>query len=215
MQQILVYGDSLSWGIVPGTRERHAWDVRWPGVLEAELSRAGHAVRIIENCVNGRRTVWEDPFKDGRNGLIGLAQQIESHSPLALVIIALGVNDFQSMHPHNAWHSAQGVARLVDAVRHAPIEPGMPVPPILIVAPPPFNRPRDTMAEKFHDAGSKSQGLAAAYAVTAEQLGCGFFDAGRVCSASEVDGVHLDADAHIALGNALVHVAAVKQAVTG
>jgi hypothetical protein len=36
--------------------------------------------------LNGRRTVWDDPFKPGRNGLAGLAQRIEMHSPLALVI---------------------------------------------------------------------------------------------------------------------------------
>jgi uncharacterized membrane protein (DUF485 family) len=30
--QILVYGDSLTWGIVPGTRERLRFAARWPGV---------------------------------------------------------------------------------------------------------------------------------------------------------------------------------------
>ena len=82
-------------------------------------------MRVLEDCLNGRRTVWEDPFKPGRKGIDGLAQRIEAHSPLALVILMLGTNDFQSMHPHNAWHSAQGVAALVNAIRQAPIEPGM------------------------------------------------------------------------------------------
>ena len=53
----------------------------------------------------------------------------------------LGTNDFQSMHQHNASHSAQGIASLVRAIRRAPIEPDMPVPPILIVAPPPAETP--------------------------------------------------------------------------
>ena len=35
MKQILVYGDSLSWGIVPGTRRRLPFAERWPGILEA------------------------------------------------------------------------------------------------------------------------------------------------------------------------------------
>ena len=34
MKQILVYGDSLSWGIVPGTRHRLPFAERWPGILE-------------------------------------------------------------------------------------------------------------------------------------------------------------------------------------
>ena len=84
MQQILVYADSLTWGIVPTTRTRLPFEQRWPGVLEAELTGKGRRVRILEDCLNGRRTVFEDPFLPGRNGLLGLAQKIEMHSPLAL-----------------------------------------------------------------------------------------------------------------------------------
>lgn len=129
MQHILVYSDSLSWGIVPTTRRRLPFEQRWPGAMETALCAAGRRVRVIEDCLNGRRTVWDDPFKPGRNGLAGLAQRIEIHSPLALVILMLGTNDFQSMHAHNAWHASHGILALVHAIRTAPIEPGMPVPP--------------------------------------------------------------------------------------
>jgi lysophospholipase L1-like esterase len=108
MQQILVYSDSLSWGIVPNTRKRLGFVERWPGALEDQLIRAGRSVRVVEDCLNGRRTVLDDPFKAGRNGLEGLQQRIEVNSPLSLVILLLGTNDFQSMHAFNAWHSAQG-----------------------------------------------------------------------------------------------------------
>ena len=69
MHQILVYADSLSWGIIPDTRSRFRFDQRWPGIVEIELQQAGISVRVIEDCLNGRRTLWEDPFKPGRNGL--------------------------------------------------------------------------------------------------------------------------------------------------
>lgn len=204
MRQILVYGDSLSWGIIPDTRNRHPFDVRWPGVLETGLNAQGMNVRVIEDCLNGRRTVWDDPFKPGRNGLRGLAQRIEIHSPLALVILALGTNDFQSMHPHNALHAAQGVVWLIDAIRKAPIEPGMPVPPILLLVPPPIRTPRGWIAWKFIGGDTKCQGLADAYREVAQASGCVLFDAGSVIEASETDGVHLDAEAHVKLGKALI-----------
>lgn len=121
MQHILVYSDSLSWGIIPNTRQRLPFDQRWPGVLEISLSQMQQRVRVIEDCLNGRRTVFEDPFKPGRNGQQGLAQRIEIHSPLALVILMLGTNDFQSMHPHTARHAAQGMASLVTTIRQAPL----------------------------------------------------------------------------------------------
>ena len=208
MQHILVYADSLSWGIVPGTRQRLAFDARWPGVMENTLTAQGRRVRVVEDCLNGRRTVWDDPFKPGRNGLQGLAQRIESQSPLALVLLMLGSNDFQSMHPHTAWHAAQGVATLVNAIRNAPIEPGMPVPPVLVVAPPPIGTPAGPLAPKFEGGEHKCVGLAQALANTCQELGCHFFDAGTVVTASQVDGVHLDADQHALLGAALAPVVA-------
>jgi len=206
VQQILVYADSLSWGIVPTTRRRLGFDERWPGVLENLLNATGRTARVVEDCVNGRRTVWDDPYKPGRNGLAGIAERIEAHSPLALVILMLGTNDFQSMHPHDAWHSAQGIAALVQAIRGAPIEPGMPVPPVLVVAPPALVDPRGALGPKFAGGDRKSAGLADAYRAAASELGCAFFDAGSVTSASRVDGIHLDAEQHAVLGRALVPV---------
>ena len=49
------------------------------------LAALGRNVRVIEDCLNGRRTAWDDPFKPGRNGLAGLAQRMEIHSPLELL----------------------------------------------------------------------------------------------------------------------------------
>jgi lysophospholipase L1-like esterase len=203
MQQILVYSDSLSWGLVPLTRKRLDFDQRWPGVLENALLAAGRKVRVIEDCLNGRRTVWDDPFKAGRNGLQGLAQRIEVNSPLALVVLMLGTNDFQSMHPHNAWHASQGIAALVNAVRQAPIEPGMPIPPLLVVAPPPIQTPKGPIAPKFLGGDAKCVGLAAAYQAVCTELGCHYLDAATVTTTSPLDGIHLDAAQHAELGAAL------------
>jgi lysophospholipase L1-like esterase len=200
MKHILVYSDSLSWGIIPTTRRRLPFDQRWPGVMEIALCSAGVKVRVIEDCLNGRRTVWDDPFKPGRNGLAGLAQRIEIHSPLALVVLMLGTNDFQSMHEHNAWHSSQGIRALIAAIRTAPIEPGMPVPRILVVAPPAIQTPKGPMAPKFEGGEKKCQGLAAAYREICKEAGCHFFDAGSIITSSQIDGVHLDAEQHRVLG---------------
>lgn len=208
MYHLFVYGDSLAWGIIPLSRDRLPFQARWPGVLETDLLAQGLSVRVTEDCLNGRRTVFEDPFKPGRNGLTGLEQQIESQSPLHLVILCLGTNDFQAVHTTTPWQSAQGIATLVTAIRRAPIEPGMPVPEILVVAPPLMTEPKGPIAPKFAGAPARSTGLALAYSAAARELGCPFFDAGSVTSLSAVDGVHLDADQHLRLGLALAVVAA-------
>jgi len=208
MIQILVYGDSLTWGIVPGTRERLPFAARWPGVMEAELANTGQVVRVIEDALNGRRTVWDDPFKPGRNGLIGLEQRVEASSPLPLVIVMLGINDFQSVHHYTVSHSAQGIAALVGAIRRAPIEPGMPTPEILVVAPPPAQESKGSMAAKFAGAADKCAGLADCYRQVAVELNCHFLDAGLIVTTSAIDGVHLDADQHLRLGRAIAPVVA-------
>ena len=207
--QVLVYSDSLTWGIIPNTRRRLPFAERWPGVLENKLNQAGNRVRVIEDCLNGRRTVWEDPVKPGRNGLQGLAQRIEMHSPLSLVILMLGTNDFQSAHPgNNARSAAQGIAALVHEIRGAPIEPGMPIPPVLVVCPPLIVSPSGAIAPKFAGAEQRCTGLVDAYREISASLGCAFFDAGSITPASRIDGIHLDADQHLLLGAALAEVVA-------
>ncbi len=203
MKQILVYSDSLTWGIIPSTRERLAFDDRWPGHMENQLNKNGNHYRVIENCLNGRRTAWDDPYKPGRNGLNGVGQVIEMHSPLSLVILMLGTNDFQSMHPHNAWHAAQGIRALITAIRQAPIEPGMPVPPILLVVPPIIETPKGPIAPKFAGGEVKCKGLGEEYKIVSDEMDCALFDSSSVTTSSKVDGIHLDKDQHHTLGKAL------------
>ena len=172
------------------------------------LAGGGERIRVTEDCLNGRRTVFEDPYKPGRNALAGIQQVIEAQSPLALVILLLGTNDFQSMHSHNSWHSATGLAAIVHAVRAAPIEPGMAVPPIFLIAPPQLDNPRGPIGPKFAGGDVASLGLAEAIRQVSADTGCAFFDANSVTACSTVDGVHLDAYQHEILGRALTPVVA-------
>ena len=203
MEQILIYSDSLTWGIIPNTRRRLPFDKRWPGVFENALREKGKDVRVMENCLNGRKTAWPDPFKNGRDGSEGLAQVIEMHSPLKLVILMLGTNDFQCTHDNDSWLSAQGTAKLVNQIRQAPIEPDMPVPEVLIIAPPRIIQPKGDMANKFKDAEKRCVGLPAALKEVANALSTLYFDANAVTEASLVDGIHLDASQHRTLGETI------------
>ncbi len=203
MHQVLIYSDSLTWGIIPNTRMRLSFDKRWPGIFEKVLIEAGIDVRIIENCLNGRRTTWPDSFKDGRDGSDGLAQTIEMHSPLSLVILMLGTNDFQCTHENTSWLSAQGTAKLVNIVRNSPIEPGMSIPEIMIVAPPLIKEPKGDIASKFKGAHIRSIGLPDELERVANELSTLYFNAGSVTESSKVDGIHLDEPQHAILGNTI------------
>ena len=198
-----MYSDSLTWGIIPNTRKRLPFEKRWTGVFESALNTRGNNVRVIENCLNGRRTVWSDPYKEGRDGSQSLAQVIEMNSPLKLVILMLGTNDFQCTHENNAWLSAQGTVKLINIIRQAPIEPGMLVPEIMIIAPPKIIKPKGVISNKFKDSENRSKGLAEELEKIAKENSVYYFDAGSVTEASKVDGIHLDDEQHKKLGEAI------------
>lgn len=82
----------------------------------------------------------------------------------------------------------------------------MPVPPILIVCPPQIRSPQGILALKFRGAQQRCAGLADAYLQVASSLECYFFDAETVTTSSVVDGINLDADQHLTLGNAMTDV---------
>ena len=79
----------------------------------------------------------------------------------------------------------------------------MPIPEILILAPPPITNPKGDIAPKFAGGTEKCVGLADAYIDVSEELSCHFIDTGKIISASRVDGVHLDAEDHVKLGEEL------------
>src|SRR5258708_29938798 len=88
----------------------------------------------------------------------------------------VGTNDFQFCHPYNdAWSEAQGIATLINEIRKASIEPGMPVPPVLVICPPQIRSARGNIAPKFRGAEQRCAGLAEAYMQVASDLGSHFF----------------------------------------
>jgi len=115
----------------------------------------------------------------------------------------LGTNDFQCTHENNAWLSAQGTVKLVDIIRKAPIELGMPIPEILLIAPPRIIEPKVVISGKFKGAENRCIGLASELKQVANELSTFYFDSGSVIEASSVDGIHLDKSQHRTLGEAV------------
>lgn len=202
MKSLLAFGDSLTWGFIPGTRARYPFDQRWPNVLQAEL---GAGFKVYENALNARTTVHDNPFRDDRSGLRVLPVLLEAHAPLDLVILSLGSNDFHTNYGLSPMHVARGMRRLVQLVKTHQTEPGMPVPEVLVVSPPRIIRTQDPYyAGMFGDTHAVFDQLAPLYQALALEEGAHFFDAAKVVSAAPTDGIHLTAEDTVALGMALV-----------
>lgn len=199
---VLCFGDSFTWGSNPDGSGRHAYEVRWPSVLESAL---GQDVHIIAEGLRGRTTVYDDyTTVDDRNGARVLPMLLSTHSPLDLIIIMLGTNDLKSFVAGSAFAARQGMERLITLILHYPYSFGMTAPDILLVSPPHLTETaNDIYAATFSGNIAQSKQLAVFYSDLADQYGCNFFDAASVAKASALDGVHLDEDNLKGLGRAL------------
>ena len=111
MPTIVCYGDSNTHGYDAATGGRFARSVRWPGVLAAEL---GGTADVIEEGLNGRTTIWDDPYLDGRNGRAYLLPCLRSHAPVDVLVLMLGTNDLKSIFGRSAAEIAAGAGALVE-----------------------------------------------------------------------------------------------------
>lgn len=201
MPVVVCYGDSNTHGYDVSTRGRFSRDVRWPGVLAAELRGAAD---VIEEGLNGRTTIWDDPMLDGRNGRGYLLPCLRSHAPVDVIVIMLGTNDTKGFLRLGAPDIAQGAGALVDLTMLSGTGPAGDLPRVLLVAPPPLGEL--TAASEvwgFGDARAKSEQFERLYRTVAEQHGIEFLDAGPIAEIDPADGVHLTAAGHASLGRAI------------
>ena len=117
MRQVICFGDSNTFGYIPGTGKRYPWGKRWTSILSEKL--AGTDFRVVEEGLVGRTTIFEDPLRDGRCGVKLLPVILETHAPSDedLVVIMLGTNDCKAIYGASPEVIAKGVGRLVRQVK--------------------------------------------------------------------------------------------------
>lgn len=211
---ILVFGDSLTWGwvptdpIVPTTR--HAPEDRWTAAMAEALGEGYH---LVVEGLSGRTTNIDDRDDPKLNGADYLPSAMASHEPLDLVIILLGTNDTKTYLDRTPFEIGLGAGELINMVHEAPgwdwtdYDP----PAVLLISPPPLG---EEPAVEIFDATSqeKARALPEVYAAIAEAAGEHFFDAGTVIETDGVDGIHFTAQTSRTLGEA---VAAEVEAILG
>ena len=205
MTAILCYGDSNTWGYEASTEERLGRWERWPGVLQREL---GDDTHVIEEGQNGRTTVFDVPFETDRNGLTYLPVALQTHHPLDVVVIDLGTNDL-FLPGVNAYHAAHGAMKLAETVVTSDAGPSGRAPAVLVLVPPPFAPLPPWDRSESPDAEHGSQRLsqafidAAAASLKWDGITVPLLDLRDHVTSSPIDGIHLEADGHRAIGTAV------------
>ena len=199
MKRILCYGDSNTWGFNPLTKDRFDHETRWTRILASNL---GRDYEVIEEGLNGRTTIWDDPFDSSKNGRTYLAPCLESHSPLDLVTIMLGTNDLKKQFHLSAQEIANGVGTLVRLVQGSWAGHEGKAPPVLLLAPPPATTLSE-FADEFEDAQAKSGQFGRLFYQVAQELRCAYLDTATIIVSSPLDGIHFEASEHRKLGVAV------------
>ena len=178
MKTIVLFGDSNTWGYVPGSMgERFPRDVRWPARLASAL---GDTAEVIAEGLGGRMATIEHPASEGRNGLPYLLPCLHSHAPVDLLVIYLGTNDVALLS--DPLMVAWSVGRLVRVARASEAGPDRSAPQVLVLCPPPFGG---------HELGPSFREVCTA-------LACELLELEGVAAYSPLDDEHLDEAGHLA-----------------
>lgn len=192
MTDVLCFGDSNTWGYNPADGSRFPWEVRWTGRLQEALREDG--IRILEEGLCGRTTIFEDPLRLGRKGTGLFPVLLETHGQPDVIVLMLGTNDCKTVFSASAEVIGKGVARLLEQAGQA--SPGSRV---LVVSP-------IWLGERVWEEGfdpefspesvEVSKRLGAVYQRVAARYGAEFLRASDYVKCSQEDQEHMDAANH-------------------
>ncbi len=200
MKTILAFGDSNTWGLVPGSKPhvRYADDVRWTGVLQNKLSDT----RVIEEGLCGRTTIFEDTYRPGRRALSVLPFILESQAPFDKAILMLGTNDCKSVYQSSPTEIAAGMEQcLVEVEKYLLPKDILLISPVLFgdevwKKDPDFDRASITICKEL-----KSE-----YQKIANRHGTRFLAASDVVKVDTADDEHLNEAGHKKLADVIADV---------
>lgn len=188
-KRILCYGDSLSFGKIPGPTQRYNVDERWTGLLQRLL---GEKFEIIEEGLRGRTTDINDPNVPGKNGLEYFQSCIASHLPVDLVIIFLGTNDLKEKFNRSPEQIAAVFKQYKESISIAANYLEEKEPQILLVSPPLINESHISADWGYAGGEEKSKKLGEEYLKVANEINAHFLDLAPIIRPSDIDGIHLD-----------------------
>ncbi len=192
MKQILAFGDSNTWGLIPGShpQERYPWGLRWTSILQEKNEN----IRIAEEGLCGRTTVFEDGLRPGRNAASSLDPLLESHYPIDGAILMLGTNDCKPFYNASAYVIGKGIEKCLDILEKY-VEPEN----ILLISPMELGEDvwRPEKDPEFNgNSVVISKELKKVYEAIAKRRGTAFMAASDVVTASTIDDEHMDVEGH-------------------
>ncbi len=176
MKQILCFGDSNTYGLIPKAEGRYPWGIRWTSILDEKL-KTGNC-RVIEEGLCGRTTIFDDLLREGRRGTQMLPAILETHNPIDITVVMLGTNDCKSIYGATSELIGKGIRKIIE-------------------------QKNDYDPEFSAASVSISKELAGVYKKVCESESIYFLDASSYAEPSRLDQEHLDEEGHRLLAEAV------------
>lgn len=196
MKHVLCFGDSNTWGFIPGICKRYDEHTRWTGILQNEL---GADWRIHENGQNGRTTVFPSPAKGFMTGLGALPYALDTLRPLDAIVLMLGTNDLKE---HSAQASTDGLGCLIRTIQtfdalYPAAEPLFRDGKMRILVLTPIEIGEQVAEwDTLHGKGEESRKFPALMKGLCEWLGVEMMNTQEIVQPSKVDGIHMMPEEH-------------------
>lgn len=199
MKQILCFGDSNTYGLIPRKGGRYEWKVRWTGILNEKLGVDNY--HVIEEGLCGRTTIFDDPLRDYRNGFKLLPAVLETNENPDVIVLMLGTNDCKTVYGATSEVIGLGIERLIRLIKLYSSRSK-----ILLISPIHFGDKvwqREYDPEFSKNSIEVNEGLAVVYRGIADKENIYYLDASSVASPSDEDQEHMNEESHAALAEAV------------
>lgn len=199
MKNILIFGDSNTYGLKPDGSGRFSRNIRYTGRLQTILGANYH---IVEEGCPGRTTIFKDPVRYHLKATDYLFPCLYSHLPLDLIIIMLGTNDCKTVFHNTSEDIKEGLRKVITLTKEY-TESKV---PILIMIPPTLGEDiyLDSFDEDFdYQSLVVARELAMQYEKLSIEENITCFDTSKHVKVSVIDQEHLDEKNHQILAEKL------------
>ena len=195
MKKVLCFGDSNTYGFIPGSGKRYDKNTRWTGVLQNLL---GEDYKIIEAGCNGR-TAFVDNDSIETTGYKVFSSYLSQD--LDFVVVSIGLNDLQIFYQISELEIKSGIEKYVSTIKKFAPNAG-----IILAAPSHIkrnilNRFFSTMFDET--AILRSCVFSSIYQTCAIDNDCIFIDLNEVAETSDIDGLHYSSDSHLKIAQSM------------
>lgn len=191
MKKILCFGDSNTYGYIPGGLGRFSETERWSGILQQIL---GCGYEILEQGMNNRNGFFENPENIKLCGVKYLPLYLKNHIDIDICILALGTNDLQFFYNLDKNSASKGIQSLINIVKKANKNTK-----IIII--PPVKIRENIISGIFSTqfdihSVEKIKEVFPVFKQKALKNNCFYLDLNEYVTPSEVDGLHYSKDSH-------------------